>query len=72
MPLFGVVLLMVLEVGVLGEPLLANVALVRLLTRVESQMRCQVGGQGETLGAKIAFKRTFARMHPHMACKVGR
>ena len=41
-PLFGVHQLVGLKVGVLGEPFLANVALVRLLPRVEFQMRLQV------------------------------
>ena len=69
-PLVGVHQLVGLEVGVLGEPFLANVALVRLLTRVESQMRLQGRGHGETLGAKFAFKRTVNRVHPHMVSEV--
>ena len=39
--LVGVPQLVRFEVGDLGEPLLANVALVRFLTRVKTQMRVQ-------------------------------
>ena len=59
-----------LEVGVLGEPLLANVALVRFLPRVDFQMRLQVVGLRKTFGAKVAFKRAFARVRPQMSLQV--
>ena len=64
--LVGVPQLVGLEVGVLGEPLLANVALVRFLPRVDFQMRFQVVGLRKTFGAKVAFKRAFARVRPQM------
>ena len=63
-------LLVVLEVGVLGEPLLANVALVRFLTRVDYQMPFQVGGLVETLSANVALVRKFTRVRPQMDLEV--
>ena len=69
-PLFGVHQLVQLEVSELGEPSLADVALVRLLIRVESQMRSQVGGLRETLGANVALVRTFASVRPQMVLEI--
>ena len=44
----------------------ANVALVRLRSRVDFQMPFQVCGRDETLGANVTFVGTFARVRPQM------
>ena len=55
-----------LEVSEPAEPLLANVALVRFLSRVHQVVPRPCGRIRETLGAKVAFKRTFPCMRPQM------
>ena len=69
-PVVRVLQLVQLEVSELGEPSLANVALVRLLPLVEFQMHLQVGGLRETHGANVTFKRTFARVRPQVVFQV--
>ena len=55
-----------LEVSEPAEPHLADVALVRFLSRVHQVVPRPCGRIRETLGAKVAFKRTFPCMRPQM------
>ena len=69
-PLVGVHQLVGLEVGVLGEPFLANVALVRLLTRMESKMDLEVAQKSELFLANLALMRLLSFMKQQMILEV--
>ena len=61
---------MVIEVPLLGEPLLADVAPVRLFSRVQQVVYVQVAKLRETFVANLAHVRPFARVRPKMDIEV--
>ena len=58
---------MTLEAARVVEPFFTYVAPVRLLSRVDAQMRLQVGVLNEPLLADFAFKRPFPCVRTHMS-----
>ena len=54
----------------MAETSFTYVALVRLLSRVNTKMVLEVGIQSEPLLADFAFKRPFPCMGPHMTIEV--
>ena len=62
---------MILQVEGLFETLAAQVANVRLFTRVSTKVDIEVGNLNEPLFADFAFKRPFARVRTQMDLEMG-